>query len=339
MENQSRKILIAVIFVILLINSSIAQQQKIPYNVIIDRDGFSSFDGKSYTSITIFLNNNTSETLYYKGSDCYNLLFKLKHNPYFHLATDICKDAKNSEITVPPHRSQKMELYLTMDKIPDRNVSLVVSMDLYKWTNNQVNTKTLLASSLSDSTILHYNAQHQIYYPYNDFEMLDKKREGILLNKDIYLLTDEDRKRYILKVDENQVSRPRDTVIRLMGNKTKRAKVITVPIVVLNKTNEGLKFYSMSCSWGDFFDTDSKAITIPGWNCDKNVPYIITIPPHKEFKRNVNITYDSSIKGGRKYRISMSLLKSDSTEREWFFSPEDYVRYNKIWTDEITIKD
>jgi len=191
---------------------------------------------------------------------------------------------------------------------------------------------------LSDSITLHYNKQHQIYYPYID-EMRDKKEERILPNKDIYLLNDEDRKQYILKVDENQISRPRDTVLRMLGNKTKRAKSITVPVTVQNNSNEELKFYSMTCSWGDFFGTDSKDIGIPGWGCDKNVPNIITIAPHKKFKRNVNITYDSTIKGGRKYRISMSLLKPDNTERDCFFSPEDYVRFNKIWSNEITIKD
>lgn len=213
MENQLKKILIAITFAIALTNSSLAQQQKLPYEIIIDKDGFSSFGGKNYTSITIFLNNNTNETLYYQGSECYNLLFNLKNNPYFHLANDICKDTKHSEIAVPPHRSQKMEAYLTMDKRPDRNVSLVISMDLHKWVNNKNNgdKKPLLVNRLSDSITLHYNAQHQIYYPYYDYEMLDKKEECILPNKDIYLLNDEDRKHYILKVDENQISRPRDT--------------------------------------------------------------------------------------------------------------------------------
>lgn len=125
----------------------------------------------------------------------------------------------------------------------------------------------------------------------------------------------------------------------MLGNKAKRAKSVTVPVTVQNNSNEELKFYSMACSWSDFFGTDSKNISIPGWACDSNLPNIITVGPHKEFRRNVNITYDSTIKGGIKYRISMSLLKPDKIKRDWFFSPEDYLRFNKIWTNGITIKD
>jgi len=341
MKEKFTVFLIAIIFAASLASDSFAQIQKSNYEIIIDRDGFSSFDGKNYTSITIFLNNNTNEALYYQGSECYNLLFNLKNNPYFHLANDICKDAKHSEILVPPHRSQKMEVYLTMDKSPDRSVSLVISMDLYKWASNKNNgnKRPMLVNRLSDSITLHYNVKHQIYYPYNVFEMLKKKEERILPNKDIYLLNGEDRKQYILKVDENQISSPRDTVLRMLGKKTQRAKSITVPVTVQNNSNAELKFYSMTCSWSEFFGTDSKDISIPGWACESNVPNIIIVAPHKEFRRNVNVTYDSTIKGGRKYRISMSLLKPDNTKRDWVFSPGDYVRFNKIWTNEITIKD
>ncbi|HTK18255.1 MAG TPA: hypothetical protein VL442_02020 [Mucilaginibacter sp.] len=341
MSSQLTKILIVAIFAIGMMSNSAAQQQSPRYEIIIDKDGFSSFGDKDYTFLTIFLNNDTNETLYYQGSDCSNLLFKLYRNPYFHLAIDICKDAKHSQIAIPPHRSQKMEVYLIMDKTPDRSVSLIISMDLYKWgdSNSRVDKKYLFVNKLSDSITLHYNAQHQNYSSYSDFEMLYKKEERILPNKDIYLLNEQDRKQYILKVDENQISRSRDTVMRIFGKKPKRAKSITVPVIVQNNSDEELKFYSMTCSWEDFFGTDDKGITIPGWGCDSNMPNIITVGPHKEFRRDVNITYAPTFKTGKKYRISMSLVKPNNMENQFGFFPGDYIRYNKIWTNEITIKD
>src|ERR1700761_8893358 len=124
MKNKFLRFLILIIFATTLASDSFAQSQKPPYEIIIDRDGFSSFNSKNYISITIFLNNNTNETLYYQGSDCYNIIFVLKHNPYFHLATDMCKNLSYSKMILPPHRSQKMQVFLTIDKEPDRNVSL-----------------------------------------------------------------------------------------------------------------------------------------------------------------------------------------------------------------------
>ncbi|HTD39811.1 MAG TPA: hypothetical protein VK671_04265, partial [Mucilaginibacter sp.] len=115
MKNKIAIVLISVIFGLGLTNNSFAQSQKFAYEIIIDRDAFSSFGGKNYISLTIFLNNYTDETLYYQGTGCYNLLFKLKRNSYFHLATDICKNPVYSKIALPAHRSQKMQVYLTMD--------------------------------------------------------------------------------------------------------------------------------------------------------------------------------------------------------------------------------
>ena len=206
-----------------------------------------------------------------------------------------------------------MEVYLIMDQSPDRSVLLIVSMDLYKWANNKTHSdkKQLFVNRLSDSLTLDKNAQHQNYSSYSDFEMLVKKEERILPNKDIYLLNNEDRKRYLLKVDENQISTSRDTVMRIFGKKPKRAKSITVPVIVQNNSDEELKFYSMTCSWEDFFGTDDKGITIPSWGCDSNVPNIITVGPHKEFRRDVNITYDQTIKFGKKISNKYELIKTE----------------------------
>lgn len=215
--------LIAIILAMASLNNSFAQSKTTPYEIIIDRDGFSSFAGKNYTSITIFLNNNTNQTLYYRGADCYNLLFSLKHSPYFHLATDMCKNTSYTKMVLPPHRSQKMEIFLTMDKEPDTNLSLDISMKLYKWTGEKIIEKRdELYGKLSDTTILHYAKNHQYFWPREEFVLLDKKEQRILPNKDIYLLTDTDRKLYELKVDEKQISPSRDTILTIYENNTSK---------------------------------------------------------------------------------------------------------------------
>ena len=90
---MKKNITIFTIFIVLtmgLANDSLAQTPKSPYEIIIDRDGFSAFGGKSYTSITIFLNNNTDQTLYYQVADCNNAI--LSHATIRKSASDIVVD-------------------------------------------------------------------------------------------------------------------------------------------------------------------------------------------------------------------------------------------------------
>jgi hypothetical protein len=340
MKNKFTIFLIAIIFAVSLASDSFAQSQKYPFEIIIDRDGFSSFDGKNYISITIFLNNNTNEILYYQGSDCYNVLFALKHNPYFHLTTDMCKNMVYSKKVLPPHRSQKMQIFLTMDKQPDKDVSLSVNMKLYKWAGNKINAnEDELSGKLSDTTILHYNSNHQSFWPRGEFAILDKKEERILPNKDIYLLTDADRKLYKLTVDEKQITKGRDTIVKVFNNNTsKKATVVSIPISLNNDSNDTLRFYSMTCSWFEFWETNRRDIGISGWACDNNIREIVNIPPHQEYKKRLDIIYDSTVKRGNQYQISMSLLKSSNDVKWiWNFWPDEYVRFNKIWSNELTI--
>jgi hypothetical protein len=343
MKNKITIILISILFAISISNNLFAQSQKSAYEIIIDRDGFSSFGGKNYIFLTIFLNNNTNDTLYYQGADCDNLLFDLKHNSYFHLGTDVCKNFAYSKIALPAHRSQKMEVYLTMDKEPDKDVLLGMNMKLYKWTGSKIawQTKNALRGKLSDTIILHYDANHQSYWPKEQSKILDKKEQRILPNKDIYLLTNNDRKLYTLTTDEKQMIKPRDTVIRTFkNNELEKAKVISVPVSMHNNSNDTLKFYSMTCSWFEFWGTDRQDIGLPSWGCDGNIPEIVTVAPHHEYKKRLDILYNSTIKKGNQFRISMSLLRvPGDAKRTWdFFWPDEYVRFNKIWSNEMTIQ-
>ena len=328
---MKKNITIFTIFIVLtmgLANDLLAQTPKSAYEIIIDRDGFSSFGGKSYTSITIFLNNNTDQTLYYQGADCNNLVFDLKHNSYFHLATDVCNTPVYSKMAIPPHRSQKMEIFLTMDKEPDKDVLLSMTMKLYKWEDSKVASqgKNALSGKLSDTIVLHYNDNHQAYSTRKEFETLDEKEKRILPDKDIYLLNDVDRKLYTLTADEKQITKPRDTVITTFrNNKSEKVKVINVPISVHNNSDDTLKFCTMTCSWYEFWDTDRPGVGLPNWPCDGNSPETVIILPHHKYEKRLAIIYNSTVKRGSQFRIRMSLLKATSdSKRNWFFGQSMY---------------
>ena len=339
MRNKSKSAIIIIFLITNFANKTFAQHSKALYSIIADRDGFSSFDGKNYISIQVYLNNNSNDTLYYRGADCYNLLFSIKKNPNFHLANDICNQSKYLKTSLAPHRAQKMALYLIMDKTPNRNVSILINMNLYKWTNDgATKRKELLSGNLSDSTVLHYNTNHQAYWPKEEFEILEKKERFILPDKDIYLLTDNDRKLYTLTVENAKIGAPRDTSITTANNKPQKAKTVQVPLILHNNSEDTLTFYTMTCSWYTFFGTNNNVISLADWACEKNVPEIITVAPHKEYKRNLTIVYHSNLRIGSRYRVSMSLLKvSGNVKWTWNFWPEEHVRFNKIWSNEITI--
>lgn len=44
---------------------------------------------------------------------------------------------------------------------------------------------------------------------------------------------------------------------------------------------------TMSCSWYDSWDTDSKKATLPIWPCDKNVPVKIVLKPGEVYEKVV----------------------------------------------------
>jgi len=339
MREILKSLIITVIITASITNATSAEHRKSTYSLIVGRSGFASIDGKNYLSIEVYLNNYSNDTLYYRGADCDNLLFSVRGKPYFHLAKDVCRQNNHLKAVLPPHRSQKMKLSFTADQTPNRNVQLLITMKLYKW--NGWGAKQGKVLYLSDSTVLHCNINHQNYYSIDDFEALEKKQETVLPDKDIYLLTDKDRKLYTLSVERAKVSVPRDTTIITFKDirRPKKTKVVTVPVILHNNAEDTLRFYSMSCSWFAFWGADQKSIGIAGWPCDSNFPVVISIAPHKSYGRNLNIIYDLGVKNGNKYRISMSLLKVLGKGKwDFDFWPGDYVRFNKIWTDELSIR-
>ncbi|MEO3402545.1 hypothetical protein AAFN85_01485 [Mucilaginibacter sp. CAU 1740] len=342
---MKNKLILTIILCASSLSTLIAQIKTPPYEIIVANNGFYSTGGINYTFVEIFLNNNSNETLYYRGTDCYNSLFNLEPTPYFHLATDICKSGGYIKTAIPPHRSQKMRLFLTMDKMPDKTVSLGISMKLYRWAddNSDQQKQHPLLGRLTDTIILYYNLKHEISLPADESPSVERKKSRILLNKDIYQLTDNDRKLYPLIIDKKHITQPHDTVTYLFKNNKRvkvKMKVINVPAYIRNDSNDELQFYSMSCSWDEFWGTDCNEIKLPGWLCEKNVTKVITLAPHQEYRRTLIITYDLSVKRGTEYRISMSLLKVPFTGDGGLFSqdPYDYVRYNKLWSGTVTIQ-
>jgi hypothetical protein len=102
-----------------------------------------------------------------------------------------------------------------------------------------------------------------------------------------------------------------------------------------NASNDSLKYFSMSCSWQDFYSVDNKNLTIETSLCNKNIPVILSLPPNtcrrerlrlftNEPKRNSNI----------RFKIGMNIMQASSSPFE-FDPKEELKKKNVIWSNTI----
>jgi len=105
------------------------------------------------------------------------------------------------------------------------------------------------------------------------------------------------KKGYVLSIDQDDIGQPRDTVIH---NKT--YEFVLVPVKLSNFTKDTLKYMSMSCSWDVIFTINKNIASIKGWDCDNNFPTFSAIAPQKSFT----------------YKIPVSLKKNTNTNNYTF---------------------
>lgn len=338
---RNKLAILAIILVTNILHTALAQKRHSLYNMIVSAYNPTMLNRKNYLSIQIYLNNNSNDTLCYRGAESDNSLFSINRNPYFHLANLARQPKTYLEALIPPHRSQKMELYLTADRPTNHAVPIVINMKLYQW-GKQINKKPPpLLGNLSTVSVLHYGRDYEPFWPESETKAFAKKEKAILPNKDIYLLTDNDRKLYTLNVENEKIGVPKDTVIfKNWHSKKEKVKVVVVPVVLHNNSNDTLKFYSMTCSWYEFFGTNHTGVEPSEAICFKNIPDVVEVAPHGKYRKNLPMIYESSIKSGGSYRISLSILKASENEaQDWQrFYPWEYVRFNKIWSNEIIVQ-
>jgi predicted nucleic-acid-binding Zn-ribbon protein len=291
-------------------------------------------DLKFYIDVTAYLVNYSDDTLSYWGTDCNSKLFTVPKNPYMHVTDVDCKNAGFFKVDIPPHRSQKIQLMLNPDKTPDKKIIVKISMRLFKWfkTGHFTPNSQHLIKILSDTLTMRYNKDHSEYFTKEDFGLKSSKQSLVLPERNFYLLTNKDRALYKLQVDQNKILKARDTTLYQIG----KCKFLNVPLKLYNNSNDTLKFMSMSCSWYEFYNTNSNKIAIPLWDCDKNIPDIIVVPPHSSFLRIIPLIYgENNIKVGAFFNLGMSLVKNDPDIFD--FDSSEYTSFNIIWSNGITI--
>ena len=322
------------------------------YRLVVGQSYFSSYSNgitsQNYIVLPTYIVNYSPDSLIYWGTDtAASTLFRVTANPFMHLEAKPYEASKLKRIVIPPHRSQRLLLQMRTDKEPDTALKLKVSMIFLRFNDSNsfdINNQLKNAKyNISDSIVLKYHHNHQMYFDKNDFKSQQKIERLLLPTIDFNLLTDDDRRNYNLSIDQNKISALRDTLIydyRQLKKLYKKVKFKTaiVPVTLKNNSNQALAYYSMSCSWFEFYRTDTKEIHLNSWGCDSNIPVSINVPAHGTATQYLTIL--SSIgkpTDNREFRIGMNLNKYDKYDP---FSTDfdQFRRYNVIWSNPVTLK-
>jgi hypothetical protein len=128
------------------------------------------------------------------------------------------------------------------------------------------------------------------------------------------------------------------TIIKGKVIKENKQRFLITPTTLTNNTKDTLKYYSMSCSWQDFYSVDSKELQVDGQDCDKNIPIILTLAPGESKTVEIRLLMDQTIYASEiKFKIGFNLMKVSSTQKEFDFDfNEQQKKKNIIWSNIIS---
>ncbi|MDP9080888.1 MAG: hypothetical protein M3O71_26005 [Bacteroidota bacterium] len=151
-------------------------------------------------------------------------------------------------------------------------------------------------------------------------------------------LTNADRKKYVLSVDQQKITKPETTKSKVYLNEM----FSTIVVKLSNNSSDSLKYVTMSCSWMDNFITNNLKFAIGVCDCDSNFPDVKIIPPHKTAFFTIRILYKKRLATrDNHFKIGMLIVK-DLKENQpidfisEYFSQKKYMA-NMIWSNPVKI--
>lgn len=156
--------------------------------------------------------------------------------------------------------------------------------------------------------------------------------------KTTFNLTDLDKKNFILSVDQNKITKPRDTTV-FWGDK--KYRYVVVQVKLSNLSGDTLKYLNMTCSTYDIFTSSNKAILIGRWPCEHNIPSVYKIGPHKSYVYKFPLFLSGRPHDNDKTKIGVYLCKHSKIEDNetfayYLFSRQQLPENILIWSKEVT---
>jgi hypothetical protein len=129
------------------------------------------------------------------------------------------------------------------------------------------------------------------------------------------------------------------TIIKGKVIKENKQTFWVTPTRLTNKTNYTLRYFSMSCSWQDFYSVDNNKLQVEGTSCDKNIPQILTLAPGQSRTVEIRLLISQTMDASKiKFKIGFNLMKVSSTQKTFDFDfKEENKKKNVIWSNIISM--
>ena len=129
------------------------------------------------------------------------------------------------------------------------------------------------------------------------------------------------------------------TIIKGKVIKENKQTFWVTPTTLTNKTSDTLRYFSMSCSWQDFYSVDNNKLQVEGTPCDKNIPKILTLGPGQSRTVEIRLLISQTMDASEiKFKIGLNLMKASSTQKTFDFDfKEENKKKNIIWSNIISM--
>lgn len=110
-----------------------------------------------------------------------------------------------------------------------------------------------------------------------------------------------------------------------------------IPTTLTNKTKDTLKYFSMSCSWQDFYSVDNKKLQVEPVACDKNFPITLTLAPNQSRKVIVRLLISQTMDASQiNFKIGFNLMQIKSSTDKYDFKEQIKMK-NMVWSNVISM--
>lgn len=129
------------------------------------------------------------------------------------------------------------------------------------------------------------------------------------------------------------------TIIKGKVVKENKQTFWETPTTLTNNTKDTLRYFSMSCSWQDFYSVDNNKLQIEGALCDKNAPTILTLAPGQTRTTVVRLLISQTMDAPDiKFKIGFNLMKVSKGQKLFDYDhKEEQKKKNVIWSNVISM--
>lgn len=121
--------------------------------------------------------------------------------------------------------------------------------------------------------------------------------------------------------------------------KENKQTYLIIPTTLTNNSNDTLKYYSMSCSWQEFYSIDNDRLQIVRNDCLKNAPIILILAPKQSTTVKIRLVKTKSTDVSLiKFRIGFNLMQANNSNKKFDYNEEEQrKKKNVIWSNEISM--